>query len=129
MSEEVSTRKSFLSSFSEFTDRFFFLPASPKPLAALRIGIALVLIAEALLVKVEGCFFIFICPKKTRKIWFLLTVGMHIGIMNFLGLHVFGAIMCAILIAVFRISAEPIAALKRTRSINKKQEHSSLSTA
>jgi hypothetical protein len=56
---------------------------------------------------VEGLFFVFIWPKQTRLFWVILTTSLHAGIALFLGLQIFGIIMCVIVIALFGVSAEP----------------------
>jgi hypothetical protein len=52
------------------------------------------------------------CPRRTRRLWVLTTAAMHLGIMIFMGLHVFGAIMIVFTVAAFAVHTEP-----RTRSI------------
>jgi hypothetical protein len=54
----------------------------------------------------EFGYALFIWPKLTRKLWVALTVGLHLGIAVFLGLHVFGFIMAGFTAALFGISAE-----------------------
>jgi hypothetical protein len=61
-----------------------------------------------------GCSPIFIWPRRTRRIWILATVGMHLGIALLMGLGVFGAIMIAFTVAAFGVSAEPGRGLKGT---------------
>lgn len=56
---------------------------------------------------IETFFCIFIWPRRTRRLWLLLTVGLHVGIAIFLGLHLFGAIMCVLVLSLFGVSAEP----------------------
>jgi hypothetical protein len=51
-------------------------------------------------------YFIFIWPKCTRKIWVLMIVGLHFGIVIFLGLHLFGLIMMTLTACLFGVSAE-----------------------
>lgn len=50
---------------------------------------------------------IFIWPKKTRKIWVLGIIGMHLGISFLLGLHLFGFVMAVLTASLFGVSAEP----------------------
>jgi len=58
-----------------------------------------------LLIEIGYC--VFIWPRKTRKIWLTLTVGMHLGIALFMGLHSFAFIMMALNISAFAVSPEP----------------------
>lgn len=50
---------------------------------------------------------VFIWPRLTRKLWVVSIIGMHLGIIVFLGLGLFGAIMCVLTGTVFGISAMP----------------------
>ncbi len=68
------------------------------PLVAMMLGWGTLLI--------EGGFCFFVWPKRTRMIWIALTVSLHVGIAIFLGLQVFGAIMCVFCTSLFAISAE-----------------------
>lgn len=56
---------------------------------------------------VELGYCIFIWPRRTRKLWIAATVGLHLGIVIFLGLHLFGLIMCVLTLALFGFSPEP----------------------
>jgi len=56
---------------------------------------------------IEIGYFVFIWPRRTRKAWIAAVVALHLGIAVFLGLGVFGAIMCALTVAVFGFSPEP----------------------
>jgi hypothetical protein len=56
----------------------------------------------------EVGFCIFIWPKRTRIIWIPAIVGMHLGIIFFMGLHLFGAFMAVLTPAIFGISPEPV---------------------
>ncbi len=56
---------------------------------------------------VETGYSIFIWPRRTRRLWVIATVAMHLGIALFMGLGVFGAIMIAFTVAAFGVSAEP----------------------
>ena len=67
-----------------------------------------------MVIVVESGYSIFIWPRRTRRIWILATVGMHLGIALFMGLGVFGAIMIAFTVAAFGVSAEPGRDLKET---------------
>lgn len=49
---------------------------------------------------------IFIWPKQTRAIWIAGIVGLHIGIMIFLGLHLFGLIMVCLTVCLFAVPAD-----------------------
>ena len=50
---------------------------------------------------------IFIWPKATRRFWVMGMVGLHLGIAVFLGLGLFGLIMCVLTVSVFGVSSEP----------------------
>ncbi|MGZ3795896.1 MAG: hypothetical protein ACXVB1_06010, partial [Pseudobdellovibrionaceae bacterium] len=52
-------------------------------------------------------YFIFIWPRLTRKVWITGIIGLHFGIMVFLGLHLFGLIMIFLTACLFGLSAEP----------------------
>ena len=49
---------------------------------------------------------VFIWPKLSRKIWLAGIVGLHLGIVIFLGLTLFGIEMCVFSLTLFGISAE-----------------------
>ena len=55
----------------------------------------------------EFGYALFIWPRQTRWLWISLMVSLHIGIIVFLGLGLFGAIMTCFTLAAFGISAEP----------------------
>jgi len=57
----------------------------------------------------EGLYWIFIWPRKTRRFWVAGIVGLHLGIALFLGLHLFGLIMCVLTLSAFAVSSEPSA--------------------
>ncbi len=59
---------------------------------------------------VEIGYSIFVWPRRTRRLWVIATVAMHLGIAIFMGFSVFGAIMIAFTVAAFGVSAEPEAA-------------------
>jgi hypothetical protein len=46
-------------------------------------------------------------PRCTRRLWVPMIVAMHLGIMIFMGLYVFGAIMIVLTISAFAVRAEP----------------------
>ncbi|UQA58749.1 HTTM domain-containing protein [Polyangium aurulentum] len=46
-------------------------------------------------------------PRRTRRLWVIMTMTMHLGIMIFLGLYVFGAVMIVLTTSAFAVSAEP----------------------
>jgi Vitamin K-dependent gamma-carboxylase len=46
-------------------------------------------------------------PRRTRRLWVVTTAAMQMGMMIFMGLHVFGAIMIVLTISAFAIRAEP----------------------
>lgn len=50
---------------------------------------------------------VFIWPRQTRKLWLIGVVGMHLGIVIFLGLHLFGMVMALMNVALFGLSPEP----------------------
>ena len=50
---------------------------------------------------------VFIWPARTRRPWIAAIVALHLGIGFFLGLGVFAAIMCALTLTLFGVSAEP----------------------
>lgn len=50
---------------------------------------------------------IFIWPKLTRKFWVAGILGLHFGIMVFLGLHLFGLFMIFLTACLFGLSAHP----------------------
>ena len=67
-----------------------------------------------MVIVVESGYSIFIWPRRTRRIWILATVGMHLGIALLMGLGVFGALMIAFTVAAFGVSAEPGRGFKET---------------
>ena len=62
-----------------------------------------------MVILVEAGYSIFIWPRRTRRLWILAAVAMHLGIALFMGLGIFGAIMIAFTVAAFGFSAEPTA--------------------
>lgn len=50
---------------------------------------------------------VFIWPQRTRRFWVAGIVGLHVGIMIFMGLHLFGLIMSLLTACLFGLSAEP----------------------
>lgn len=56
---------------------------------------------------IETFYIVFIFPKRTRPLWIALTLSLHIGIILFLGLHIFGIFMCVLTGCLFGVSAEP----------------------
>jgi hypothetical protein len=50
---------------------------------------------------IEIGYSLFIWPRRTRKLWFALTVGLHLGIGIFLGLWLFAFIMIVLNLAAF----------------------------
>jgi hypothetical protein len=57
-----------------------------------------------LIVEIGYPFFIF--PRKTRMLWVALTVGMHIGIAIFLGLHLFALMMSIFTLCAFGLARD-----------------------
>lgn len=55
----------------------------------------------------EGLYWIFIWPRRTRPFWVAGIVSLHLGIAVMLGLQVFGLIMCVLTLSVFAVSAAP----------------------
>lgn len=55
----------------------------------------------------EMGYAVFIWPRRTRWVWIMGMLGLHLGIALFLGLHLFGFIMCVMTFALFALSAEP----------------------
>jgi hypothetical protein len=51
-------------------------------------------------------YIIFIWPKSTRKFWVAGILGLHFGIMIFMGLHIFGLFMIFLTACLFGFSAE-----------------------
>lgn len=52
-----------------------------------------------LLTEIGYC--IFIWPRRTRHVWLLMTIGMHLGIAAFMGLRLFAAMMVVLNLAAF----------------------------
>jgi hypothetical protein len=67
----------------------------------------LLLLSAWATILLEGLFFIFIWPKRTRLPWLVGMLGLHLGIAVMMGLHFFGLIMCIFLISGFAIPYEP----------------------
>lgn len=61
---------------------------------------------SSLLLELGYC--IFIWPRKTRRLWIAGIVGLHIGIMIFLGLHLFGLIMALLTACLFGLSPDKV---------------------
>lgn len=55
----------------------------------------------------EGGYILFMFLPKTRPIFLALIVSLHVGIMIFLGLHLFGLIMALINISLFGVANRP----------------------
>jgi hypothetical protein len=56
---------------------------------------------------VEIGYPIFVWPRRTRKLWALATIGLHIGIALFMSLVSFSAVMIVLTLSAFLISPEP----------------------
>lgn len=56
---------------------------------------------------IELGYCVLIWPRRTRKLWIAGALALHIGIAVFMGLHLFGAIMCVLTLALFGFSPEP----------------------
>ncbi|MGK3994356.1 HTTM domain-containing protein [Sorangium sp. So ce1024] len=65
------------------------------------------MIAGWIVLLIEIGYAFFIWPRRSRRVWVAATVALHLGIALFLGLVVFGALMAALTLAVFGVSAEP----------------------
>lgn len=48
---------------------------------------------------------IFMWPRRTRTLWLAATVGLHLGISLFLGLHSFAAVMIVLTVSAFGVNA------------------------
>lgn len=59
----------------------------------------------ALFVELGYC--VFIWPRRTRRLWIAAIAALHLGIAVFLGLGVFGCLMCALTLSVFGVSPRP----------------------
>lgn len=55
---------------------------------------------------IELGYSVFIWPSLTRKSWVAMTVGLHLGITLFLGLHMFGILMMTFTWALFGLTAK-----------------------
>lgn len=53
---------------------------------------------------IETGYPLFIFWPRTRKLWMVAIVGMHVGIGLFLGLHLFGALMALFTLAIFGVA-------------------------
>lgn len=58
----------------------------------------------------EGAYFIFIWPRRTRWLWIAGILALHAGIALIMGLQLFGLIMCVLTFTVFGFTPEPEAA-------------------
>ncbi len=56
---------------------------------------------------VEIGYPVFIFPRKTRRLWLGLTLGMHAGIAVLLGLHLFAVLMACLSFSLFGVESEP----------------------
>jgi hypothetical protein len=56
---------------------------------------------------VELGYCVFIWPRRTRRLWIGATLALHAGIAVFLGLGVFGGLMCVLTAAAFGVSPDP----------------------
>lgn len=68
---------------------------------------ALAAIVGWLVLVIEIGYPVCIWPRRTRRPWIAAVVGLHAGIAVFMGLHVFGALMIVLTVAMFGVSAEP----------------------
>lgn len=71
---------------------------------------AIAVVAGWMVLVVEVGYPLFIWPRRTRRLWIAAVVGMHAGIAVFMGLHVFGALMIVLSVALFGVEAEPVGA-------------------
>lgn len=65
---------------------------------------------------VEIGYAIFIWPRKTRKLWIFLTLGLHLGIALFLGLEIFSLVMCVLTFSAFGVSAKENSCFQKASS-------------
>ena len=56
---------------------------------------------------VEGAYPILVWPRRTRTVWALATIGLHVGIAVFMRLYTFSALMAVFSGSMFLFSAEP----------------------
>jgi hypothetical protein len=56
---------------------------------------------------VEIGYVFLVWPRRTRQLWALATVGLHVGIALALGLVSFAAVMIVLNVAAFLVSPEP----------------------
>lgn len=56
---------------------------------------------------VETGYAFLVWPRRTRRIWVLSTMALHLGIALFMGLAIFGALMMVLTLAAFGVRAEP----------------------
>lgn len=57
---------------------------------------------------VEAGYCVFIWKKSTRWIWIFATCMLHMGIVIFLQLPIFGILMCILTLTIFGVSADPV---------------------
>jgi len=62
----------------------------------------------------EAGYCVFIWPRATRRLWIALMVSLHLGIVFFLGLGLFGSVMCVLTLSIFGFSGEPAPARQPT---------------
>jgi hypothetical protein len=55
---------------------------------------------------VEMAYPIFIWPRATRSLWIAAVVGLHLGILVFLGLGVFAVVMSILTLAIFGVKSD-----------------------
>lgn len=56
---------------------------------------------------VEIGYVVFVWPRRTRALWALATIGLHVGIAVALGLVSFAAVMIVLNVAAFLVPSEP----------------------
>lgn len=66
---------------------------------------------------IELGYCVFIWPRCTRRLWVTAAVMLHLGIAIFLGLHLFGFVMCVLTLALFGVSPEPSCGAKTAISM------------
>ncbi|XXX72453.1 HTTM domain-containing protein [Sorangium sp. So ce134] len=64
------------------------------------------MIAGWLVVLIEVGYAFFIWPRRSRRVWVAAILALHVGIAVFMGLVVFGALMAALTLAAFGVSAD-----------------------
>jgi hypothetical protein len=72
---------------------------------------------------VELGYAVFVWPRRTRTLWALATIGLHVGIAVMMGLWSFSAVMIVLTGSAFLISAEPGTRRRFRQTSNARREH------